>query len=332
MNGVLVYDVDGLNPYGRELAQLLRAHGVRARALTTVDAEWLPPGSVPVLPANRSRPGKARQLLRLLRGLWLVAVALVMRDETVVVVLTRSAVDELGLALLAAFGRIVVVVHDPVPKQPRPWLRRMSYGALVTTADMRVAHSSDLAALVGVHPTKVCRHLPYRAWCADHDAIAAGDPGTVLVLGHLRPDKGVDRLPAALAGVPGTRVVVCGKGPLDPALRAALAAVATVDDRSGEAFATDAEVAAALRASRVLVAPYRAVSQSGSVALAASAGLAVVAYDSGALRTLPGVTVVRDGDAAAFAAAVRAALDGGAEIDVETWALQAFHDWLAVLR
>ena len=330
MRPVLVYDVDGLNPYGRELAQLLRANGVPARALTTVDAEWQPPGSVAVLPANRSRPGKARQLLALVRGL-LVAAAAVVRRETLVVVLTRSFLDEVVLALLAVVGRVVVVVHDPVPKQPRPTLRRWSYGALVRRAGVRVAHSADLAALVP-GGAAVCRHLPYRAWCRDHDAVAPGAPDTVLVLGHLRPDKGLDRLPDALRGVPGTRVVVCGKGPLDPALRAALAEVATVDDRSAPGFATDAEVAAALRSSRVLVAPYRAVSQSGSVAMAVSAGLPVVAYDTGALGTLPGVVTVPDGDAAAFAAAVASALRAeGDAVDVDGWAAAAWAEWRAAL-
>lgn len=328
---MLVYDVDGLNPYGRELAALLRAYGVRARALTTVDAEWRPPGSVPVLPANRHRPGKARQLLALLRGLF-VALRAVLHDEVVVVVLTRGLLDELALAALGAIGRVVVVVHDPVPKQPRPFPRRVSYGALVGSAEVRVAHSADLAALVGGNPTVVCRHLPYRAWCADNGAVAPGAGGALLVLGHLRPDKGLDRLPAALAGVSGARVVVCGKGPLDPALGAALAGVAAVDDRSGTAFATDAEVAAALREAKVLVAPYRAVSQSGSVAMAVSAGLAVVAYDTGALGTLPGVVTVPDGDPAAFAAAVTAALrDERPRVDVDEWARESAAEWLRAL-
>ncbi|HVF04176.1 MAG TPA: glycosyltransferase [Frankiaceae bacterium] len=328
--GVLVYDVDGLNPYGRELAALLQANGVRARAVTTVDAEWRPPGSVAALPANRHRPGKARQLGALLRGL-LVTLRAVRRGEVVVVVLTRGVLDELALAAFATVGRVVVVVHDPVPKQPRPVARRLSYGALVRGAGVRVAHSAGLAALVG-RPTVVCRHLPYRAWCADNDAVGPGADGALLVLGHLRPDKGLDRLPAALAGADGARVLVCGKGSLDPALRAALAEVAAVDDRSATAFATDAEVAAALREAKVLVAPYRAVSQSGSVAMALSAGLAVVAYDTGALGTLPGVVAVPDGDAAAFAAAVTAALrDERPRVDVEQWARDSAAEWLRAL-
>ena len=327
---VLVYDVDGLNPYGRELAVLLAAHGVEARALTTVDAEWAPPGTRRVLPANRSRPGRARQLAALLRGLWLTFVAL-RSGAVVVVVLTRGVLDETLLALLTFAGRVVLVVHDPVPKQRRSAARRWSYRTLTRRAAGRVAHSAALAALVA-GPTSVCRHLPYRAWCADHDAVAPGAGDTLLVLGHLRPDKGLDRLPAALAGVPGTRVVVCGKGPLDPALRAALAEVAAVDDRSAEGFASDTDVAAALRAADVLVAPYRAVSQSGSVAMAVSAGLRVVAYDTGALATLPGVTTVPDGDAAAFAAAVTTALRAGPnDVDVNAWAAAAWAEWRAAL-
>jgi glycosyltransferase involved in cell wall biosynthesis len=115
-------------------------------------------------------------------------------------------------------------------------------------------------------------------------------------------------------------------------LRNALREVADLDDRAGEGFASDAEVARALRETRVLVAPYRQVSQSGTVALAVSAGLAAVAYDSGAVGSLPGVTTVPDGDAAAFANAVTAALGGaGRAVDVDAWADAAAADWLAAL-
>lgn len=324
----LVYDPDGLNPYGRELAALLTAHGRPATALTAFDAEWLPPGTRNVLPANRSRPGRAVQLARLLHGLALVAGAVV-RRRTVVVVLTRSFLDEVVLGLLAFAGRVVVVVHDPTPKQPPTAWRRRSQ-ALLRRRAVRVAHSAALAAEVGAG-TRVVRHLPFRAWCADLGVAAEGG-GALLVLGHLRPDKGLDRLAPALARVSGERLVVCGRGPLDPATRAALAAVVTVDDRAGEGFATDAEVARALDDATVLVAPYRVVSQSGSVALAASARRAVVAYDTGALADLPGVVTVPDGDAAAFGNAVYAALSGPPPAtDVAAWAAGAAADWLAAL-
>jgi glycosyltransferase involved in cell wall biosynthesis len=325
----LVYDPDGLNPYGRELAALLTAHGRKATALTAYDAEWLPPGTRNVLPANRSRPGRVVQLARLLHGLALVAGA-VARRRTVVVVLTRSFLDEVVLGLLGYVGRVVVVVHDPTPKQPpAPW-RRRSRALLVRGATVRVAHSAALAAEAGAG-TRVVRHLPFLAWCADLGVAGAGG-GALLVLGHLRPDKGLDRLAPALAPVSGERLVVCGRGPLDAATRDALAAVVTVDDRAGEGFASDADVARALNDASVLVAPYRVVSQSGSVALAASARRAVVAYDAGALADLPGVVTVPDGDAAAFGTAVYAALSGPPPAtDVDAWAAGAAADWLAAL-
>jgi glycosyltransferase involved in cell wall biosynthesis len=324
----LVYDPDGLNPYGRELALLLTASGRPATALTAYDAEWLPPGARNVLPANRSRPGRARQLLRLLHGLALVTGA-VLRRRTVVVVLTRSALDEVALGLLGLAGRVVLVVHDPTPKQPPSALRRRTFGLLRRTARVRVAHSAALAAETGPG-TRVVRHLPFRQWCADLGVSDGGD--TLLVLGHLRPDKGLDRLAPALAGVPGATLVVCGRGPLDAATRDALAGVVTVDDRSTEGFASDAELARALAGAKVLVAPYRVVSQSGSVALAATARRAVVAYDAGALAGLPGVVTVPDGDAAAFGAAVAYALSAPPPgTDVAAWAAGAAADWLAAL-
>jgi hypothetical protein len=326
----LVYDPDGLNPYGREVAALLTAYGRPATALTAYDAEWLPAGTRNVLPANRSRPGRGRQLARLLHGLALAAGA-VARRRTVVVVLTRSFLDEAVLGLLGLVGRVVVVVHDPTPKQPPTAWRRRSYALLLRGARVRVAHSAALAAEVGAG-TRVVRHLPFRAWCADLGVTEVGG-GALLVLGHLRPDKGLDRLPAALAPLAGAaRLVVCGRGPLDPATREALAAVVTVDDRAGAGFATDAEVARALNDASVLVAPYRVVSQSGSVALAASAGRAVVAYDTGALADLPGVVTVPDGDTEAFGNAVYVALSGPPPATgVDAWAAGAAAEWLAAL-
>jgi glycosyltransferase involved in cell wall biosynthesis len=328
----LVYDPDGLNPYGRELAALLTASGRPATALTAYDAEWLPAGTRNVLPANRSRPGRIRQGVRLLHGLVLVAAAVV-RRRTVVVVLTRSFLDEAVLGLLGFVGRVVVVVHDPTPKQPPAAWRRRSHALLLRGASVRVAHSAALAAEVG-RGARVVRHLPFLTWCADLGVTEAGG-GALLVLGHLRPDKGLDRLPAALArpaGAAAARLVVCGRGPLDRAVRAALAGVVTVDDRAGTVFATDAEVARALTDASVMVAPYRVVSQSGSVALAASARRAVVAYDTGALADLPGVVTVPDGDAEAFGNAVYAALSGPPPAtDVDAWAAGAAAEWLAAL-
>jgi glycosyltransferase involved in cell wall biosynthesis len=317
----LVYDVDGLNPYGRELALL-----VGGRALTAYDAEWRPPGTRAVLPANRTSPGRWLQLLRLLHGLALCGLA-ALRRQTVVVVLTRSVLDDVVLGLLARVGRVVVVVHDPVPKRPPQPARARSYAFLCRGA-VRVAHSASLAEQAG--GAAVCGHLPFREWCAAYGASSRGD--ALLVLGHLRPDKGLDRLPDALHGVPSARLVVCGRGPLDAGVRDALGEVVTVDDRSTVGFAPDADVAAALRDARVLVATYRTVSQSGSVALAVSAGLGAVAYGTGALADLPGVATVPDGDAAAFAAAVTRALAAPREpVDVDAWAGEVLAQWRAVL-
>src|SRR5689334_7493246 len=52
-NRLLVYDTDGANPYGRELAALLR-HVLQVEVLASIQAEWNPPGVLVrrILPSN----------------------------------------------------------------------------------------------------------------------------------------------------------------------------------------------------------------------------------------------------------------------------------------
>ena len=48
--------------------------------------------------------------------------------------------------------------------------------------------------------------------------VAAREPGLVGFVGRLAPEKNVESLVRAAAGVPGARLIVAGDGPLRPAL------------------------------------------------------------------------------------------------------------------
>jgi glycosyltransferase involved in cell wall biosynthesis len=99
---------------------------------------------------------------------------------------------------------------------------------------------------------------------------------------------------------------------------------------------SDLEIAGALAQSDVLIAPYPLVSASGTVVLALSRGLRVVAYDTGALSDV----VARDGlvpvgDEKGFADRIMVTIgtgQGGPALGLAAWREQSFNCWLSALR
>lgn len=322
---VVVYDPDGVNPYGRELAAQLAAAGHRVTAVIPGDAEWRPAGVDvrAVLPYNRMGAGSvARQAVRLLRGL------LVMRRPATqyVVVWTRTRWEEALFALLARTRRVIVIVHNP-------GARDTGGRGLRARASTLVVHSPSLVTGVG-GPVAVCAHPLYVNWLA----WAAPGPRPertdgrlrLLLLGHRRADKGFDLLPAVFAALPGdvrdrVEVVVCGKGAPPEGLGV------RVEDRTSRDFVPDRDVAAALVSCDALLAPYTGATQSGTVALAVTAGLPVLGFASGAIAELAGDDgLVPEGDVAALAARIARAADGDlTPPPADPWA--ALRDWERLL-
>ncbi len=307
MSRVVVYDPDGLNPYGREIGLLFRELGHEVEVLTTVDAEWRPGGvrTVGVLPANRRGRPRSRQALAFARGL-LHVLRRGLAGHVVVVVLTRGVADELFLGLLAFLGtRVVVVVHDPTPKFDRRALRVRSSGWLWRRARVRVVHSEQLGRELGAAhalDAHVVDIAPYEFWwreAAPRTGVSspARRRGRLLVLGQLRPDKGLAGLVRMFEAMDATaraqlELVVCGRGEAPD-----LGGLVTVVDRSSDDFVDDRVVADALASCDVLLAPYQGATQSATVALALTAGMQVLAFDDGSIGDL--VTddgLVRSGD------------------------------------
>ena len=167
---LLVYDTDGANPYGRELAALL-SHVFQVEVLASVQAEWSPPHVLTrrILPSN-SQSRMILQIIRQLHGL-AVAVRAAVAGTTIVLVMTRDWYDQLAFALMAVLGaRVVVIAHDPTPKQALPPIGAFSRRLLWRRASILVAHSETLAAevaVVGSRSVVVVPHLPfleYAAW------------------------------------------------------------------------------------------------------------------------------------------------------------------------
>lgn len=344
---ILVYDTDGANPYGRELAALL-CDVFQVAVLAPVKTEWSPRRVFVrrILPSN-SPSGRIIQIVRQLHGL-LVAACTAASGATVLVVMTRGWYDQLAFAVLAFLGaRVVVIAHDPKPKQALPLLAAFSRRLLWRRVSALVAHSETLAAEAadaGGRPAVVVPHLPfveYAAWA--RGAVPESGPSPrcrLLVLGQLRPDKGLDRIPGILGHLQSSdrdriSIAFAGKGECSEVV-AKVAALTTVVHRPSEHHLSDVEIATVLAQTDVLIAPYRLVTASGTVVLALSRGLKVIAYDTGALSDV----VARDGlvpvgDEGEFANRIMAAGRseyGGPAQPLAMWKEQSFVSWVTCLN
>lgn len=133
--------------------------------------------------------------------------------------------------------------------------------------------------------------------------------GYLLFFGRLSPEKGVDVLIRAAAGVPEAHLVIAGDGPQAPDLKAlANDRVTFVGQRSSD------ELPQLIRDARAVVVPSRWYETFGRVVVEAYAcGTPVIASDIGALAEVveDGVTglLVRPGDVDALEGAIRRAVD-----------------------
>jgi glycosyltransferase involved in cell wall biosynthesis len=138
---------------------------------------------------------------------------------------------------------------------------------------------------------EVVAHPSYVRWRERFVApVTAAAPAVerVLVLGALRADKGRDDVPAVVAHLPaGTEVVVVGRTAPPPTWAAAAdAAQVSLRVVGGSGPVPDEVLGRELAAGGVLLAPYTGATQSGTVVLALTCGIPVLAYAAGELPAL----------------------------------------------
>jgi len=344
---ILIYDTAG-NPYGRELAALLSST-FSVKALLPVDTEWTPPAiSVHrILPSN----GPAwllAQIFRQVCGLTAVAWTVFVGRATVIVVETRGWYDKLFLALIAGLcGRIVVIAHDPVPKWRLPKAFLFSQRILWNFARVVLAHSEGLATqarAAGGRNTKVVPHLPFLEYATWARAIApdikSSSACRLLVLGQMRDDKGLDRLPDIFALIPEVKrsqisIAFAGRGDCTEIISKMRGLVAITRVPTNQ-YLSDVEIAQELAKSDVLLAPYPRVTASGSVVLALCRGMGVIAYDTGALAEVVSPEgLVPLGDEFTFAMRIVAATNlfvGGPKDPLHAWREASLRAWLEALK
>lgn len=184
-----------------------------------------------------------------------------------------------GLLLLRVLVlRPVVVrtVHNVTPHEGERPVERLLLAGLDRLVTWHVRLNEETPLRPGAAAVTI-PHGHYRAELGD--AAPAGDGSTLLFFGYLRPYKGVDALLGAFAGTtdPALRLVVAGE-PASGEMRALVQDAAAGDSRvTGRlGFTPDAELAGLVRASAVVVLPYREIHNSGVVFAALSLGRPVL--------------------------------------------------------
>jgi glycosyltransferase involved in cell wall biosynthesis len=305
---LLVYDVDPVNPYGRELAVVLAADGERDVTLVCSRAvRWTPERvrARRVLAAPRSTSSAAAVVVRRIFGVFMAILPVVASRAPVVVVWSRDAWDACVLAAYAAFSRRVVVVdHNPTRQRRATGLKGRADALLRRYARVIVVHDDALPANLDGRRA-VVTHPAYAEW---RRRFLPADPAPrrdrVLLLGAVRPDKGAGDLAALIAQLPaGTEVTVVGKGAMPASWTGAAGeAGVALTQVGGAEFVPDERLAAEIAHGGVVLAPYPGATQSGTVILAVTCGLPVLGYAAGALpAVLTEQSLVGIGDVTALA-------------------------------
>ncbi|MEQ1808391.1 MAG: glycosyltransferase family 4 protein [Terricaulis sp.] len=210
------------------------------------------------------------------------------RDADVVIAAMNFAI---AAPLAAGLSKpLVYCAHDPAP-HPGDYearMQRLTQGALLRRADAVVGHSTfavDALRRAGVPEHKL--HMAPLASVfppAEPTERRSGKPVRLLFVGRMIDYKGVDILADALPLLGDRndwRLTIAGHGPaLTPDLAARLSEHAD-SVRSG--WLSEAEIVDLFAQHDVLLAPYRAASQSGVVAQAMAAGLPCVVTPVGGL-------------------------------------------------
>jgi glycosyltransferase involved in cell wall biosynthesis len=195
---------------------------------------------------------------------------------------------------------LVLTAHDILPREPLPG-QRMAQRRLFDRFDAIVVHSERgrerLTHDLGVPAARihVIRHgtLTHLTEQVAAPVPFQTDKQVVLLLGLLRPYKGIDVLLEAWRGIENAELWIAGMPRMDIS---PLRAAASPNVRIVPHFLTDSELAAYFRRADLVVLPYREIDQSGALFAALAFGKPLLLSDvggfgevaaSGAARTVP---------------------------------------------
>jgi glycosyltransferase involved in cell wall biosynthesis len=231
------------------------------------------------------------------------------RCDADVVHLQWCGAPEVDAWLMRTRAPLVFTAHDLLPR--RTAHRAGLWRRLFRRFQRVVVHSEngrDVLVGFGVPPDRVAviPHPVFRS-----DLVRVDDGRTALVLGVLRPYKGVGDAVTATLAVPGARLLVAGD-PRIPVAELQARAGARAEWRLG--YLDRDELERALGEATVAVFPYRAeLDQSGALLQVLGAGVPAVVYDVGGLGEVVARygagAVVASGDVAGLTEELRQLLD-----------------------
>ncbi len=346
--------VGGMQTHTGELTRALDARGVRQTVLTT----W-PPGSPRVL-----RLGRAAVIARLglpvpvCRQFYAVPAArlvwqLARRHDLVHVHLGEDlAIVPLGLAAARRAGvPMVLTVHSSQRRTLRISGVRSAalkvVGSVVEDAGER--HADRILVLTdrlrnqlaadGIDPERI-RVVPSGVnptLFDDASPVAPHDEQSLLFVGRLHPQKGVDTLIRAMADLPTAQLAIAGDGPDRAQLERLAERLGVADRVRFLGFVAHDDVPALMRRADVFVMPSRYEELGTAIIEAMACGLPVVASRVGGIPNLvaDGDTglLTPPGDAPALAAALRRVLTEpglAGKLGAEARARTAAYQWPAL--
>jgi hypothetical protein len=340
MEQCLILDSNGYNPYGAELAAALSSH-MSVRLIHPRDATH-PGGSVRVRAVLHPTVFEGRWATTEVSALHDLVRAALCRVP-IIVVYARNY-HKVILLLLALMGaRLFVLAHNPGSSRwPTGWRAAVESSLLRRSAV--VVHGKTLRDALPPELRErahVIGHVPYTEWVSRTGARRVpGDPAELrlVMLGRSRPDKWTPEAVEQILDEMDRSGVECVIRMCTRPRYAAgwpYAHIRLIDDSSDRVL-DDHVIARALRSSDLLIAPYAEVTDSGTVRLAITAGLGVVAFDGGNLGSvLASKSLVRTGAAADFAArCVQFHLDpwDSALVSADAWRESVLADWLTLLH
>ncbi|NII40840.1 glycosyltransferase involved in cell wall biosynthesis [Curtobacterium flaccumfaciens] len=297
--GVVLYDPNGRNPYGNELAVVFGLLGIAVHHWVPRARDYVPDAGIRVIPGLAGPIADSNQRLRSVARRFtgpLRSIILQPLRRPVVAAWNVDIWDMVLLGLRAALGaQVLVVLHNPrqVAGRSGRWVR---FEKLLLARCTVCVHSVRLQQMAAEDfpVVKVTPHPPFLSsvrgtsgWTPRALEGVAGLP-RVSFIGDPRPDKGVNDIPAIAAAVGRSfelQILASGRAPQHVVEMLAEHGV-LVRHSADDGPLSDGDLIAALLTSSCVVAPYRSVTESGSIRLATAVGVPVFAYDTDGVREI----------------------------------------------
>jgi glycosyltransferase involved in cell wall biosynthesis len=290
-----VWDPNPFNPYGGEVARVIGESAGRVVHICRKSVadqhgrveQWR------LIPPAADGKHDLRHVLRYALSLTVFFIAAAIRRPNLVVPWINSRSEAIAVIWLQRLGiRTFVIVHNPTATRDDAPVGSLLH-QLREHATHLVVHNAALRAnLAANHSVAVAAHPAYFAWAKamggkSRPAGRAKSNGPrLLFIGSARADKGFNDLPrlsdeAARRGA----VLSISVGRLSPDQQKLLRRCVTAELLTdGTSYVQDDELFRHLMNTDVLIAPYKDVTVSGTVILALTLGVPVVAFNTDGMR------------------------------------------------